>query len=119
MGFEEELAEIAPEMVNTLLHLVKRLYPRDPTLAEQLLKSSRLIAKRLDEARWHPEPRREQMLDEAAGAIAEAHTALYLAESFGHVDGSTLEPAQRSLNHALAMLGAREHALLPAVSDTH
>jgi hypothetical protein len=119
MSFTDELAEIAPEMVQNLLVLVKRLYGRDAQLAEQLLKSSRVMAKRLDEARWHTPEKREQMLDEAAVAIAEAHTALYLAESFGHLEGKLLQPAQRSLNHALAMLGAREHALLPAISDTH
>lgn len=119
MSFEDELAEYAPELVNQLLLLVKTLYRKDPTLAEQLLKSSRMIAKRLDEARWYSPTRREEMLDEAAGAIAEAHTALYLAESFGHLDPVVMQPAQRQLNQALAMLGSRENALLPPVSDTH
>jgi len=119
MSFADELADGAPEMVHLLLGLVKRIYRKDAVLAEQLLGASRLIARRLDDARWQRGDLRERMLDEAAAAIAEAHTALYLGESFGIVTAEDTERAQRRLNHALAMLGAREHALLPPTHDTH
>jgi hypothetical protein len=119
MSWVEELAGLGREVTNDLVGVVRKLYRHDPLLADQLLRSAKSMARKLDDAQYAVRRERERLFDEAGAAIAEAHTALYLAESFGHLQPFEADMPRRQLNRALAILGTRDAALLPAVSDSN
>src|SRR4051812_28472622 len=101
--YEAEL-EVAVKLVSYLRLPIEQLSRCDRSLASQIRRATCTLAINLNEARHRWGKEREALFREAAESVAEAHTVLYLAESFGHLDVEVTQPARELLNQELAML---------------
>jgi len=103
--YEAEL-EVAVKLVSLLRAPLEELSRRDRSLASQMRRATCTLAINLNEARHRRGKEREALFREAAESVAEAHTVLYLAETFGHLTVEITQPARELLNQELVMLSS-------------
>jgi four helix bundle protein len=98
-----EALEVAIQLAHALRAPLARLRTRDRRLAQQATDACNSIGLNLDEGRRRSGQDRLHLWRIACGSAGELHTALRLAEAWGHLEPASLAPARALLDRELAM----------------
>jgi four helix bundle protein len=96
--------EVAVQLVEVLREPLRRLRQRDRRLATQAIDALNSVGLNVNEGRGRGGRDTVQHWHIALGSARELHTALRLAEAWGHLDAATVAPGRELLDRELAML---------------
>jgi four helix bundle protein len=96
--------EVAVQLASALREPLRRLRTRDRRLATQATDALNSVGLNVNEGRGRGGRDTVQHFHIALGSARELHTALRLAEAWGHLDPATLAPGRALLDREMAML---------------
>ena len=96
--------EVSLHLVTALRAPLVRLRSHDRDLADQARRATTSVALNLSEGRLRSGKDRLHLFRIAAGSLAEARTALRIAEAWGYLDPAAMEQAKLLIDRLAAML---------------